>query len=244
MLLALRRSGRHRPGRRGLLPRCGRWAASSPTATGRRRRVVASFYPLAWVTEQVAGDGVEGHQPHRAGRRAARPRPDIRQTAELAEADLVVYLEHGFQPAVDDAVETNAGGAVLDAADVVDLPDLRARPRPARTRHDHGDLDPHFWLDPLRMADLADAVADQLAELDPEAHAGRATATAPPTCRPELEASTGVRRRASTACERDAVVVSHDAFGYLASYGLHFEPIAGPLPRRRADPADLAGLPS
>ena len=61
---------------------------------------------------------------------------------------------------------------MLDAADVVDLARRRARrgarrPRATDDGHDHGDLDPHFWLDPLLMADLGDAVAEQLAERRP-----------------------------------------------------------------------------
>ena len=44
------------------------------------------------------------------------------------------------------------------------------------------------------------------------------------------------------ACERDTVVVSHDAFAYLEKYGLHFEPIAGLSPDAEPTPAHLAEL--
>ena len=37
-------------------------------------------------------------------------------------------------------------------------------------------------------------------------------------------------------------MVSHDAFGYLEKYGLHFEPIAGLSPDAEPTPADLAEL--
>ena len=43
-------------------------------------------------------------------------------------------------------------------------------------------------------------------------------------------------------CERDVVVVSHDAFGYLARYGLHLEPIAGLSPDAEPTPAALSDL--
>ena len=43
-------------------------------------------------------------------------------------------------------------------------------------------------------------------------------------------------------CERQTVVVSHDAFGYLAKYGLRFEAIAGLSPDAEPTPADLARL--
>ncbi|MGH2217475.1 metal ABC transporter solute-binding protein, Zn/Mn family, partial [Enterococcus faecalis] len=34
--------------------------------------------------------------------------------------------------------------------------------------HDEGAADPHFWLDPLRLAAVGDALADRLAEPDPD----------------------------------------------------------------------------
>jgi hypothetical protein len=33
--------------------------------------------------------------------------------------------------------------------------------------HEHGDLDPHFWQDPLKLAEVADAVEKKLATIDP-----------------------------------------------------------------------------
>ena len=89
---------------------CAGCGGSATDADG-RSAVVAAFYPLAWVAEQVAGDGCGRHatSPARAPSRTTSSL-DIEQTAELAEADLVVY-EHGFQPAVDEAVEANAPDA-------------------------------------------------------------------------------------------------------------------------------------
>ena len=43
-------------------------------------------------------------------------------------------------------------------------------------------------------------------------------------------------------CDRSTVVVSHDAFGYLAKYGLDMEPIVGLSPGAEPTPADLARL--
>ena len=76
----------------------------------------------------------------------------------------MVY-EGGFQAAVDDAVDQNATGEVLDAADVVRLEPF------SHGGHDDADesgLDPHFWQDPIRLADLGDAVAEKLAKVDPD----------------------------------------------------------------------------
>lgn len=220
-----------------LLAGCG----GSDDASGDGRSAVAAFYPLAWVTEQVAGDGWEvtnltgpGTEPHDLAL-------DIQQTATLAEADLVV-LEHDFQPAVDETVEVNAPeAAVVDAADVVDLmPASEHEHEHDESGHSHGDLDLHFWQDPLLMADLGDAVADRLAELDPDAAATYEDNAA--ALRDELETLDQEYVDGLARCERTTTVVSHEAFSYLARYGLQFEAIAGLSPDAEPTPADLARL--
>ena len=206
-----------------LLAGCG---AVAGERSDDRREVVASFYPLAWVTEQVAGDDwavtnltSPGGEPHDL-------ELSIGATASLAEADLVVYLED-FQPAVDDAVATAVGGETLEVGEVVDL-------------NEHGELDPHFWQDPARMADLAHAVAEELARLD-QANADHYRAAADDLTT-DLEQLDAAYAEGLARCERDLVVVSHDAFGYLEKYGLRLEPIAGLSPDAEPTPAVLARL--
>src|SRR4249919_3337633 len=87
-------------------------------------QVAAAFYPLQYVAERVAGDHADvanltspGGEPHDL-------EPSVMETAEIAGADLVLY-QRGFQPAVDDAVEENATGDVLDVTSVVDLVPFR-----------------------------------------------------------------------------------------------------------------------
>ena len=95
-----------------------------------RVQVTAGFYPLAWVAERVGGADVDvvgltdpGVEPHDI-------EPTFARTVALARADLVV-VEHGLQPAIDDAVEQNAEGRVLDVTDVVHLRPRAAEPSDA-----------------------------------------------------------------------------------------------------------------
>ncbi|WP_203338131.1 metal ABC transporter substrate-binding protein [Nocardioides limicola] len=106
--------------------------------------------------------------------------------------------------------------------------------------HDHGDEDPHFWLDPLRLADLGDAVAGAFAEASPEHADDFATRAA--ELRSDLEEIDAAYTTGLANCAIDTVVVSHNAFGYLTKYGLHFEPIAGLSPGAEPTPADLQRL--
>ena len=101
-------------------------------------------------------------------------------------------------------------------------------------------MDPHFWQDPLRLADLGDAVADTLSEVD-EDHADEYAANAA-GLRADLAALDAAYDAGLSGCERDTVVVSHDAFGYLDKYGLTFEAIAGLSPDAEPTPGDLGRL--
>ncbi len=212
---------------------CAALTGNDTGGAGNGVTVAAAFYPLEFVAERVAGTHADvtdltapGGEPHDL-------ELTIKETAEVAESDLVVY-ESGFQPAVDDAVEQNAQGDVLDVADVVDLVPF--------SEHgvDSSEPDPHFWQDPRLMSRLTGAVAERLAAIDPghaDDYAANAAALERDLRRLDRQYADGLSH-----CQRDTVVASHDAFGYLDRYGLHVEPILGLSPDAEATPADLSRL--
>ncbi|AZN28969.1 zinc ABC transporter substrate-binding protein [Flaviflexus salsibiostraticola] len=106
--------------------------------------------------------------------------------------------------------------------------------------HSHDGPDPHFWLDPARMALLAHPIADELASIDPE-HADVFRANADDLVgrmeQLDTDFSDGLAQ-----CESSTFVVSHSAFTYLAgAYDLDQQAIAGteidtePSPKRVAE---------
>jgi zinc transport system substrate-binding protein len=211
--------------------------------------VAASFYPLAFVAEQIGGGDVRVVNLTPPGVESHDLELTPRQVAEIAAADLVVY-ERGFQPSVDEAIEQNAGDARVEVTEVVPLQHLdedgHGGPAAADDEHaedEHGDLadDPHVWLDPTLLAKIADAVADALAAAVP-ASAGafreRAEALRAELTALDEEFSTGLGR-----CERNVVVTTHEAFGYLAHrYGLEMVGISGLSPDAEPSPARLADV--
>lgn len=216
--------------------------------------VVAAFYPLEYVAARVAGDHAKVTSLTKAGVEPHDLEINVQDTARIADADLVVF-ESEFQPAVDETVAENAGGATLDVTDVVDLEPFEEHAEEHADEHadehaeeegeeghehEHGESDPHFWHDPIRVAAYGDAVAASLAELDPD-HADDFAANAA-DLRSDLEALDEEFTTGLATCERDTIVVSHDAFGYLEKYGLHMAPIAGLTPDAEPTPAAIAEL--
>ncbi|MEU6134715.1 metal ABC transporter substrate-binding protein [Nocardioides sp. NPDC047086] len=210
-------------------------------------QVAAAFYPLEFVAERVAGDLAEVTPLTKPGVEPHDLELSINQTAALQSADLIL-LEHGFQPAVDDAVEQDVKGEVVDVEKVVELrkaedgEDEHGHKEEAsgEDEHAHGESDPHFWHDPLLMAQYAESVRAALAEADPdnaETYAANAKALTEDLTKVDEEFKTGLAQ-----CKIKEVVVSHDAFGYLDKYGLEFESIAGLTPDAEPNPAQLAEI--
>jgi len=219
------------------LSACGSGGADGPGGGADTLDVVAGFYPLQYASQRVGGNGVTvtnltppGAEPH-----------DLelspKDVAALSDADLVVYLP-GFQPAVDDAVAAEAARSALDVTSAARL-DLAATAEGPRGTGETRARDPHFWLDPTRLADVADAIAARLGAVSPErADTFRANAAA---VRSDLDTLDAELRTGLADCVNRDLVTSHEAFGYLARrYGLNQIGIVGLSPEAEPDPATIA----
>lgn len=249
---------------------CGTGGGTGAGGDDGRVTVVAGFYPLAEAAARVGGDHVRVVNLTAAG---AEPHDLELSTADvdrLEDADLVLYLGGGFQPAVEKVARRRRGPSV-DLLDAVALePGGPGTPEAAEpgggagaeagedghgepghddgeTGHDgedgHGEdgADPHFWLDPVRLAAAVERIEAALARIAPE-HAGAFAANAA-AYREELEALDQELRDGLRDCERRTIVTAHAAFHHLAQrYGLVQEPITGLSPEAEPDPKRLDEL--
>lgn len=181
--------------------------------------MVASFYPLAWVAERVGGPRVDVIDLTPPGAEAHDTTLSARARADLGDASLVLLLGLRFQPEVERAAR-DANGRVVDVA----------RGLPLLPSSEGGlEADPHVWLDPVLMLDVVDAVVQALVSEDPagrEDYERRAAAVAG-----ELRELDAAYREALSSCSFSTMVVTHEAFGYLAArYGLQQLGITGVTP--------------
>jgi zinc transport system substrate-binding protein len=197
-------------------------------------KVLAAAYPFAWAAQQVAGPHAEVTDLVKAGTEPHDIELSPRQVAAFHDAGVVVYL-HGFQSAVDKAIDESPVSARLDLTPAVQV----EPPDSGLTEPTATGVDPHVWLDPIRMKAIVDAIASKLAARD-AAHAAdyRARAAATDAKLDQLDASL---RQGLAHCTRTDIVTSHTAFGYLARrYGLHQVGIAGLSPDTEPAPGRLA----
>lgn len=233
------------------LAACGSDSGGSSSGGGDTIEVSAAFYPLQWIAEQVGGDDVTVSSLTPAGAEPHDLELTPKQVAQIGETDVLLKLA-GFQPAVDDAAPD--GDQVLDVADVVDL-DLTTSEHDHEGEEGHSDeeeghsedeggddekvADPHFWLDPTMLAEVAPTLAERFGELDPDnaaAYQERADETVALLEGIDEDFTAGL-----ASCESTDLVTSHEAFGYLARrYDLTQIGINGLSAEQEPSPARLA----
>ena len=230
--------------------------------------VMASFYPLKYLAEKVGGEYVsvtsltpDGAEPHDL-------ELSPKMVDSLSSADAVIYLA-GFQSAVDEAIEQQAPKTIIDVSSAAELVEAGSDANhPAEEEsteetqsgetdahdhdhegHDHAghdhhhdmNADPHFWLDPVRMAKAATLVGDKLAEAD-SAHADTYKANAKALAE-ELTTLGDTLVTKTSKCQVKTFVTAHTAFGYLADRtGLTQVGISGLDPESSPSPARLAEI--
>jgi zinc transport system substrate-binding protein len=172
--------------------------------------VVAAFYPLAYAAETIGGNAYRVENLTPAGAEPHDLELSPREVGGIESAAVVVYLSHGFQPAVSKAVE-QAHGKRVDA--LAGLP-LR-------------NNDPHVWLDPVMFEQVVRKIGGAL-----QRPAGPVVA--------KLKQLDRAYRKELRNCARREIVTSHAAFGYLAArYGLRQVAITGTAPESEPSPQQL-----
>lgn len=212
------------------LSACGSAGFAANGTVDGRLAVVAAFYPLQFATQQIGGDFVTVTSLTRPGAEPHDIELTPRDVATISRAGLVVY-EKGLQGAVDQAVESEGGNRSLDVSPAAHL-DLRLA---------SGTTDPHFWLDPQRYSEVATAIAERLARIDP-AHRVDFEKNAK-VFEDMLAALSGQLTTGLASCPRRDIVTSHSAFAYFAKrFGMRQIAINGISPDQEPKAGALAAV--
>jgi zinc transport system substrate-binding protein len=233
---------------------CLGWAAllaacTSPTrpeAGGRQRlAVVTTVLPITLLTRAVAGDCAEVSAlvPPASNPHDFQARPT--QLLALRQARVLVSNGLGLDDFLDKLVRaadnpqlrrinSSQGVATIAAAPADDAPHSSTHDH---SGHDHGPVNPHIWLDPLRAAQQVATIRDGLIAADP------ACAT---TYRRNASRTTERLQRLHTAIATKlqpyrgrSFVAFHDVAPYFAQrYGLRGTFLVD-LPTSNPSPRDL-----
>ena len=214
--------------------------------------LVVTTTPLGSVTEQIAtcAGGTSttlmpvNADPHDFSASSA-------QVADMVKADLVIANGLGLEGGLDASLQqVEADGTeVLHVAEHIDpVPwgdheHEHAHEEEGHEGHNHGDLDPHFWLDVARMAEAAQLIGDEVAERtgdDTWSECGAEVSGELTALDEEIREDLSVIPE-----ERRTIVTDHEAFGYFNNaYDFHSAGVVIPGGSTEAQPssADLASL--
>jgi zinc transport system substrate-binding protein len=209
-------------------------ACSTNTQSTEKISVVASFYPIEFLVDQIAKDQVTlatlvpgGAEPH---------------DYELSPQDLgtigssQVFIVNGLvEPWFSDVEQNleNASVSILNLSKEMTLLESSDPEEPGK--------DPHVWLDPVLMSQMADIVRDALIAADPD-HATLFEANTitlkQKLTQLDLDYKTGLSQ-----CEQKNFVTSHAAFAYLGNrYGITQVAISGLSPDEEPSAQKLKDL--
>ncbi|MEU4490333.1 metal ABC transporter substrate-binding protein [Streptomyces purpurascens] len=222
--------------------------SSDSAATGNTEKfdVVASFYPMAFLAEQIGGDHANVTSLTEPGQEPHDLEISTQQRAQLEEADAALFLK-GLQPAVDEAVSQTGIETKIDAASLTHLEDHGGAGHSHEGEEGHSEeeeehgRDPHVWLDPVKYAEIAQGVGKAFEKADPDHAADYKKNTA--ALVKKLGGLNSDFENGLKDSKSKVFFTNHAAFGYLAErYGLTQEAISGVDPESEPSAARVKEL--
>lgn len=224
----------------------------APAEETRTITVVASFFPLAKITETVGGDAV--HVETLAGEQDVHDyAPSPQDMRKMWDADLIVLLG-SVEPWASEVVPQlrHAGKSVVVISEHIPFETVATAhdddAHKHADKHSHGDkhdhdadhahgaadhdghhhdgTDPHIWLDPVRASTITAVIAGALKQTDPaRATTFHSNAAVLESALADVDVTYSTQLG---SCTRRSAIVSHEAFGYVARrYNITLTPIVG-----------------
>jgi zinc transport system substrate-binding protein len=222
---------------------------ASGSAAVKKPVVVTDIYPTTFAVQQVAGSSVDIIQLAPAGVEPHDYELTPKQVQQIADADLVAYLPEMIaavekaieQEAADKSVDVSAGITRLEGHDHSheegeDHSHEEGEDHSHEEGEDHAhEWDPHVWLDPKNVTTMGQNVVEGLTKVGVTGDVA--------ALRQEMNALDEEFSTALANCAITPMVVSHEAFGYLAAaYGFEQVGISGLSPEAEPSAARMAEI--
>ncbi len=215
-------------------------AVPGKKAQGGKADVVVTTFALYDIARHLLGKGAEVQMLIPFGQNVHTFEPTPQDMIRVQKSRLFLYSGAGLEPW---AVPFESFGNAVDMSTYVRLHEA------GHADHDHEagthsahTFDPHYWLDTDNMVALVRGMEKRFAAafpaLDARGMHERAAAYIG-----RLETLDALYRKRLGHCRLDTIVVSHNAFGYLAErYGFHVDAITGLSPDMMPDAKTMMHL--
>lgn len=202
-------------------------------------KIFTTIYPIHFLVTELIGDEVEVQSVYPPGVDAHSYEPTTKEMLEIASGKAFIYLGlgmEGFAEKAKAALKNNDVNFIEIGQHKELFPqaaDLKASPAQ--------EIDPHLWFDPLRMIDMANIIASQLAIYFPDQQATiKENYEQLKKAFKELDQS--YQEMVAKAKKRH-IIVSHGAYQYWEErYGIQQIPISGLTATDEPSQKELAHL--
>jgi len=208
--------------------------------------VVTSIYPLGYLAREIGRGEFSVTVLMPPNQDAHSFHPTTQDWLEATRAEVLVYSGAGADRWFEEELlpDLDTGGrVVVETSRDLDL--IVAGEGDGEGGHDHGGTDPHTWLSPRMAIGEGQAIYEAMVgylRSSGGSSFDRLTSNWV-ALRVELEALDAAYSAAMANATREEVVVSHEAYGYLArDYGFHQHGVIGISADEQPSVAALADL--
>lgn len=220
--------------------------------------VFTTIYPLQFFTEQIGGNLVTVKNIAPPGSDAHSVEITTKKMTEVASSDAFIHTGTGLEGFADsvasslkneDVVIVNSTENVSfigteeedEHGDAHDGEEEHSEEAEEAGHEEHGDIDPHVWLDPNRSVKIAENIKNALVELDPQNKDQLEKNFS--TLKAELTKLDSEFKELATRSANKSFVVSHSAYAYWEdAYGLNQIGISGLSPTDEPSHSQLADI--
>ncbi len=204
-------------------------------------KVYASFYPLYDFASKIGGDKIDIQMVVPPGAEAHDFEPSPKVLSQMEKSNIVLLNGLGFEPwgkKIKDNLEKK-GVSVVELGEIADP--IKIKESPEEDKHDHGEYDPHIWLDPIRVIKMGEEIKNELVKIDEKNK--KYYENNFNNFKMNLEELDEEYRNTLNNIDKNEIVVSHEAFNYLGErYGLNIISISGISPHDEPSLKELSKL--
>ncbi|HEY2422293.1 MAG TPA: zinc ABC transporter substrate-binding protein [Neobacillus sp.] len=189
--------------------------------------IYTTVFPLQYFTEQIGGKYVAVKTIYPPGADEHTFEPSQKDMMHLADSDLFFYIGLGLEGFVEKAKGTlkNQNVTMVATADKLQLP-KDGHSDEVADGHQHGDVNPHVWLDPIYSRDMAAVIRDALVKKMPQNK--KVFDQNYQKLAKELEQLNAKYEGTISKAAHKKIIVTHAAFGYWEKrYGIEQISISG-----------------
>ncbi len=204
--------------------------------------VALSTFSLYDITKHIAKDTLEVFRILPVGVDAHSFEPTPKLMVKIQKSSLVVISGAGLEPWIKNF---RFHSKVIDMSKFVTLRELRSDDAHSHEHHQHhlheSALDPHYWLDIDNMIKATEVITEALIEVAPQyKNIYYKNEQAYIKMLHNLDA---LYKKSLQACNKETIIVNHNAFSYLAQrYGFHVEALSGLSPDAQPSARSMAQL--